>query len=194
MKYLRLLLYILCLFIFSSHLHAYNFLNYSINEGLSHKTVNCIHKDTDGFIWIGTTNGLNRFDGYNFTVFSPQQINNSLFGANIIYKIAEFSDEKLWLATNNGIMFFDKKTETFFSVPLQGQESHSTSISIDTSGTVWACNMSSYIIKITKQKNSYSAEKIYLPLPSELASSLTIWQVEYFDGYVWVCTSQGIIR
>ena len=39
---------------------------YSVNDGLSHNVINCIFQDSEGYIWFGTQNGLNKFDGYNF--------------------------------------------------------------------------------------------------------------------------------
>ena len=47
----------------------YNFSKLTTNNGLSHNQINSILKDTDGFLWFGTTSGLNRYDGYSFKIY-----------------------------------------------------------------------------------------------------------------------------
>ncbi len=67
---------------------------YGIEEGLSHRDVQCIHQDREGFIWLGTKYGLNRFDGYQFTWYTEEK--NGL-QSNEINHILEDSDGRLWL-------------------------------------------------------------------------------------------------
>ncbi|GAA4451429.1 two-component regulator propeller domain-containing protein [Nibrella saemangeumensis] len=88
------------------------FTHFSINEGLSHSRIHCIHQDREGFMWFGTSNGLNRFDGYTFTVYQPdpKDPQHSL-RHNIIWDICEDQTGKLWIATvGEGIHQVDKRT------------------------------------------------------------------------------------
>lgn len=85
MKYTVLILFLSLAFyseaIFSQEL-SYNIKHYKINSGLSQNTVMSIYQDSKGFIWAGTKNGLNRFDGSNFKVYQrgdlPGDLKNSI--------------------------------------------------------------------------------------------------------------------
>jgi ligand-binding sensor domain-containing protein len=72
-------------------------------DGLSNNAVLSIHQDREGFIWFGTWEGLNKFDGYNFTVFQPDPNNaEQTLSHNTISDIEEDNAGNLWLATRGG--------------------------------------------------------------------------------------------
>ncbi|MEP7144326.1 MAG: two-component regulator propeller domain-containing protein [Ferruginibacter sp.] len=71
-------------------------------NGLSHNKVNCIMQDRRGFIWIGTDDGLNRYDGHNFTIFRHQPNNATTLSGNIITDLLEDEKGILWIATADG--------------------------------------------------------------------------------------------
>jgi ligand-binding sensor domain-containing protein/signal transduction histidine kinase/DNA-binding response OmpR family regulator len=75
---------------------------YTVNEGLSQNTVQRIFKDSKGFMWFGTWNGLNRFDGYEFTVYKHDKSQKSLSG-NFIYSLEEDHFGNIWIGTDNGL-------------------------------------------------------------------------------------------
>jgi ligand-binding sensor domain-containing protein/signal transduction histidine kinase len=81
----------------------YIFTNYSINNGLSQSVVNCLFQDSKGYIWIGTQNGLNRFNGETFDVYIYNPADSSSISNNWIYAIAEDSDGNLWIGTKGGL-------------------------------------------------------------------------------------------
>src|SRR5688572_20719067 len=74
----------------------------SVQNGLSHPKVNCIIEDKRGFIWIGTDDGLNRYDGRYFTVYRHQPGNNTSISGNIINDLLEDEEGILWIATADG--------------------------------------------------------------------------------------------
>ena len=71
-------------------------------NGLSNNKVHCILRDKRGFMWIGTNDGLNRFDGNNFVVFRNRPGDNTSISGNIITDIIEDKNEVLWIATADG--------------------------------------------------------------------------------------------
>src|SRR5690606_35897651 len=82
-------------------------------QGLPDNNVEVIFKDSDGFIWFGTRNGLCRFDGYTFTVFKKHEGGNSISG-NRILDIAEDDEGFLWIGTyKNGLNKLNKYTGQF---------------------------------------------------------------------------------
>ena len=109
-------LVLLIVIIIQSSFTAYSKIdNYKINyyktdQGLSQNNVECIFRDSRGFIWIGTHYGLNRFDGYSFITYHK---NNSTISDGYINAITEDNNGNLWIATRNGINLFDFQHETF---------------------------------------------------------------------------------
>jgi ligand-binding sensor domain-containing protein/signal transduction histidine kinase len=81
----------------------YVFTNYSINNGLSQSVVNCIFQDSRDYIWIGTQNGLCRFNGESFNVFTYNPADSGSISNNWIYAIAEDRDHNLWIGTKGGL-------------------------------------------------------------------------------------------
>lgn len=102
-----------CVFYVNAGQDNIRFETIGLEQGLSQQNVRAIHQDSEGFMWFGTQEGLNRFDGYQFKVFSHKLSDPDSIGSSFIYSIDETSDGKLWLATNAGISVFDKSTQTF---------------------------------------------------------------------------------
>lgn len=107
-------------------------------NGLSQGTVKCFMQDDNGFIWVGTRNGLNRFDGYDFTVFKNIPGDNQSLSNNHVTDLKKTKDEKLWIATwGNGINLFDLKKQKF-SRPFNSLENEFIHCILeDHSGNLW---------------------------------------------------------
>src|SRR6185312_9893776 len=71
-------------------------------NGLSHNHVNCILQDHRGFIWLGTDDGLNRYDGNNFEIFRHEPNNAATISGNMITDMVEDKQGVLWIATADG--------------------------------------------------------------------------------------------
>ncbi|MCZ4694939.1 hypothetical protein DWB61_08050 [Ancylomarina euxinus] len=85
----------------------------TINDGLSLSSVYCIFQDSKGFMWFGTEDGLNRYDGQNFTIYRSKSNNVNSIAYKWIEKIIEDSSGKLWFASQGGLTHFDMETEKF---------------------------------------------------------------------------------
>ena len=79
--------------------------NLTTENGLSDNRVTCFHKDKKGFMWIGTRNGLNRYDGHSFKIFRPAAGNS--ISNEIINDIDEDSKGRIWVATMEGLNIYD---------------------------------------------------------------------------------------
>ncbi len=102
----------------SESLHAQQqdlkFTNITIEDGLSHSKVNCIYQDSQGFLWFGTNEGLNKYDGYTFTVFQPDPDDPHSISANLIRCILEDSKGNLWIGTEaGGLNRYDRNYKLF---------------------------------------------------------------------------------
>jgi signal transduction histidine kinase/ligand-binding sensor domain-containing protein len=98
---------------FHAAAQQYFFSGYSIEDGLSQSVVNCIFQDSRGYIWIGTQNGLNRFDGYNFGVYTYNPGDSTSIANNWIYGIAEDQEFNLWIGTKGGLIKYIRKENRF---------------------------------------------------------------------------------
>jgi len=122
----------------------YYFQQYDVTSGLSDNSVFSIFQDSQGFMWFGTKNGLNRFDGNswkNYNSDSQGQTDQKL-GNNFVYFITESLDSTLWVGTAEGIYLFDKKKEKFKRLDTttsDGRKIEGTisSIARDNSGNMW---------------------------------------------------------
>lgn len=87
---------------------------FTITEGLSNNSVKTIFQDSRGFLWIGTQDGLNRYDGYNFEVFKSGGENGESLAGNCITAIEEDRNGNIWIGTShNGISILLNNTGTF---------------------------------------------------------------------------------
>ena len=90
----------------------YQFVRYNTEKGLSHNQVNCFLKDSRGFVWIGTANGLNRFDGYSFRVFKHDPADSASISDHQVNALFEDPQGYIWINTRLGFDIYDPVTET----------------------------------------------------------------------------------
>jgi len=89
------------------------FTRITTDQGLSDLQVPAIVQDHAGFIWFGTTNGLNRYDGYNIVTYRNDSENPYSLSGNFIEALYEDRSGTLWVGTRSGLNAFDRRTERF---------------------------------------------------------------------------------
>lgn len=87
--------------------------HYSTKDGLSNGYINTILQDSKGFIWIGTSNGLNRFDGISFKNYYFNIKDTTSIPGTGVTNITEDSEHNLWVMTVNGLCVYDRKKDNF---------------------------------------------------------------------------------
>ncbi|MET3877438.1 signal transduction histidine kinase/ligand-binding sensor domain-containing protein/DNA-binding response OmpR family regulator [Chitinophaga sp. OAE865] len=133
----------------------YQFNRIDINQGLSNNQVNCIFRDSTGFMWIGTVSGLNRFDGYHFTVYQHDLRDTTSVADNNISRIMAGPGQQLWIQTRAGINIYDPVTARFNRRPekILGQWGFPgntvTDIVKDPSGGYWFLHPSAGIFLVS---------------------------------------------
>ena len=133
----RLVLIVILGTVYSSAIFAqdYSFKNYKAENGLSHNTVLCSLQDERGFVWFGTKDGLNRFDGYTFKHFRKDSQQANSLGSNFIECISEYNNLIL-VGTDNGLYIYDESKETFQLVK-QSLNLPILDIESDNDGNIW---------------------------------------------------------
>src|SRR3954452_13039891 len=90
---------------------------YSTEQGLSHQRVTAMVKDKEGFMWFGSWDGINRFDGHSFVSYKSSPGDMSRLGNDRIDQIVEDQADHLWIQSYDKQVYrFDKKTEQFLPV------------------------------------------------------------------------------
>jgi signal transduction histidine kinase/ligand-binding sensor domain-containing protein len=120
----------------SSCFGQYYFKQYQVGDGLTHNAVTAIIQDSKGLMWIGTRNGLNRFDGYTFKTCTYAKDNFGRIGNNIINTIAEDKNGMIWVGTGKGLFKYDPYKELVFEIEAAPKEFTSNLI-IDRNNNLW---------------------------------------------------------
>lgn len=168
---------------------------WSIKDGLSQGVVNSITQDRQGLIWFATEDGLNRFDGYSFTVFQYDPDNKTSIADNFVQSIFKDSDGILWVSSRKGLMEFDPYHETFslYQHDFQHQKNNVSNdvsyITEGSSGNLWLSLYGSGFASFNKDKKTFVS---YTPdnLPG-LTSEKTVAILEDNFGLLWVATQDG---
>ncbi len=168
----------------------YLFENISIPEGLSNSTVNYIFQDSNGFLWISTADGLNRYDGNNVKVFKNDPNDSTTIPTNDCYSVAEDSDGFIWIGVSNNIIAkYDPKNVTFQSYHIE--TAGVTTISVfysalyDNKGNLWFVTTNHGIQKFNKSKNKF--EQIQLDVSNKNAQWGNIYSIaELKNGSILV--------
>ncbi|PKP03200.1 MAG: hypothetical protein CVU11_09120 [Bacteroidetes bacterium HGW-Bacteroidetes-6] len=171
-------------------------LNYQ--RGLSQNTIQCLLQDSRGFIWIGTWDGLNRFDGYQFMVYKPDynrpkgKISNETINA-----LVEDKNGNIWAGTDKGLNMYQFKTDSFktyfysfYNINSLPSDSIS-SLVFDKSGVLWIgtsrglCSYEAETGKFTTYHyNTYNPNTI----PHDIINDLMLDE----NNRLWVSTPRGI--
>jgi ligand-binding sensor domain-containing protein/signal transduction histidine kinase len=130
----RLLLLILLPAVHTASGQPYYFKHYQVENGLSNNTVYCSIQDKKGFLWFGTKEGLNRFDGYRFKLFKSGNEDNNLLKKDFVFCLYADTANHLWVGTMNGLYQFDYAKERL--VPLVALP-EVNDILMDRQGQLW---------------------------------------------------------
>ena len=161
----------------------------SIEDGLSQSTVSTITQDNSEFLWFGTLDGLNRYDGYNFKKYYTSKDSNSI-PSNIITKILNDRENILWIATKKGLCKYNKLKDNFIRIIDNNTLIHEKSIIDikDYGNNLWIATKNKLFL-LNKSTNTIKDIK----LPKELDNK-TIANIYYFNAYIWIISDKMIIR
>jgi ligand-binding sensor domain-containing protein/signal transduction histidine kinase len=116
----------------------------NINDGLSQGMINCMVQDHYGFMWFGTKDGLNRYDGYHFVVYRHDAADTASIADNFIQSVFEDSKGRLWIGTaSQGLDLLNRETETFTHFRHSDNndgtitDDHIVAVTEDHDGAIW---------------------------------------------------------
>lgn len=170
-----------------------NFKNITIEDGLSQASAEVVFQDSKGYIWIGTNDGLNRYNGYDFKVYSYERESKNSIVNNYIIDIKEDEKGNIWVGTANGVSKIDTKNDCITNY-LEGEENGN--LSNYNIGDILITKDGRVIIATSNGLNIYNEkedkfERI-LQNESDLTSQLINGIVEDDEGNIWIGTKNGL--
>jgi signal transduction histidine kinase/ligand-binding sensor domain-containing protein len=178
--------------------YNFSFENISTDAGLSSAAVNCIIQDRTGFIWLGTEDGLNRYDGYGFKVYRNIPGDTLSLSNNYIWTICEDKAGQLWIATESGgLNRFDPVTEKFYRYKNNPDDPASLNSNIlqtvfcDDEDNIWAGTWGNGINLLDRRTNTF------IRFSNNPSDSTTLNDNKIFSffqdskGNIWAATDGG---
>lgn len=184
LKRLLIIFFIGCVAAPAANSQAYYFRHYQVENGLSNNTVFCCVQDKQGFLWMGTKDGLNRFDGYTFKVFRNDADDSMSIGDNFIRSLYLDAGNILYAGTRNGVYCYNAAMENFSLVYKTSGEVRD--IKKDAAGNLWFVSGQSLIQFNGQTKKA----QVFKPENYFAATSVCIGA----DKNVWVATANGMLQ
>ena len=172
------------------------FTHLSTEQGLSQSRVDHMLQDRRGFIWIGTYNGLNRYDGYRFKTYKLDPNNPNSLGGLLVFALFEDRSGILWIGTDQGLDRFDPATERFTHFRadpdnpggLSGFPEHITQ---DRDGMLWLATHEG-LDRLDPASGRFTHYRNNPSDPHSLSSNDVRFVLEDRQGTLWVATAAGL--
>ncbi len=168
------------------------FKHLTVSNGLLNNNITALCKDADGFIWIGTQLGLQRYDGTRFKNYIANSRDTAALHTDAIACIFEDSKRRLWIGTNDGAYLLDRSTGRFYNYNLYAAAGNTIraiwKITEDRSGAIWIAGHDGYF-KLDEHTNQFVAYNTILGIkPNEPTGTLTIDE----QNNLWLHMASGL--
>ena len=174
----------------------YQFRHYSVKDGLSQNTVMAILQDHKGFMWFGTWDGLNKFDGNQFTIYKSYPGDKSAISTNRIDFLYEDKNEFIWMQTYDGSYHrFDPRTETFQSLPNKTEIRRGKYCFLEANDRkIWIVTNDQGLMCVTSNPDNGQMDvSLYESEGDKVITNDTVYFViQDATGLIWVGTQNGL--
>jgi two-component system, sensor histidine kinase and response regulator len=193
--WLLILLYIPASNLYSLPAEKLNFTHITTDEGLSLSTVTSILQDSKGFMWFGTYDGLNKYDGYDFTIYRHDPNDPSSLVSNQIKSLYEDNEGNLWITTFSGIARYDYDKDRFINYNTRNgynlDKLDTWNILKDSKGNFWLSTNDNGLVLYDETKNTATVYNAAPGKKGALQSNIIRQVFEDSRGNLWVATENG---
>jgi len=180
---------------------AIDFKRLTLEDGLSQSTINCILQDVQGFMWFGTQDGLNRYDGYEFKVYRHDSENPHSLSNNYILGCERDRRDVVWLVTRDGTLHrYEPETERFVRYtlaledPFQQMGGEFTTLHGDAQGRLWIGTFGDGLVRYDPEEDSFTYYRHDPDDHTSLSHRVVSHVYEDHEGVIWVGTEGGLNR
>ena len=169
-----------------------------MEDGLSDDYVTAILQDRKGYMWFGTSNGLNKYDGYSFTKYLFDPTDSNSLSQNLVYTIWEDNQGYIWVGTFEGLCRFDKQTEKFTRYKpdpkAQFPDPNICAINEDNTGMMWVGNASGGLCRFDKETGKFLPENFFPKQTDDKGTLHGMITTLYKDpkGTLWIGSVTGL--
>jgi signal transduction histidine kinase/ligand-binding sensor domain-containing protein/DNA-binding response OmpR family regulator len=174
-----------------------NFEHFGTQDGLSQINVNCILQDSRGFMWIGTRNGLNRYDGYKFIVYRYDSKDEHSLSNNMVNDLVEDANGNVWIATPNGLNRYDRKKGIFTRFTHNAHNNNSLAsnvinrLAFDNNGALWIATQVDGLDCFDLKKNKFIHHTHSGSVTGAIDDNNIRTVYKDSQGHLWVGTANG---
>ncbi|MPQ44229.1 sensor histidine kinase [Clostridium tarantellae] len=170
-----------------------NFNKVTILDGMSQSSAQHIFQDSKGYMWIGTSDGLNRYNGHDFNIYSYKRNNDNTISSNNIKAIVEDKENNLWISTSNGLNRISLSNNNIKRYIAKREEGHISSnlieeLLVDSKGRLWICTRDGLNL-YNKETDSFKR----IGYEDEILSDQWTHVLEEdIYGRIWIGTKNGL--
>jgi PAS domain S-box-containing protein len=167
-------------------------------HGLSQSSVNCILQDRNGLMWFGTWDGLNKYNGYDFTVFRPVTGDSTSISNNVIRTIFEDSNGDLWIGTERGLNKYNQEADNFTRYCSSNTDTATLSDNIvlaiieDNKNQLWVGTKGGGLCSYNKESNNF--KRFYNTCSPESNNIHVIIEDNLNRDFLWIGTDEGLFK
>ena len=190
---------VMCLVLRAGNGMEHKFRYYTDNSGLSSNTIQCLYQDDKGYVWVGTADGLDRFNSYDFTNYRSDYRRRNTLENNCIYSLCGEgfpNGDRIWVGTSDGVYIFDSKDESFVHLPILGSDGRERrnllvySLAADVAGNMWIGTLGDGLYRYSLKSGTfehYNAAKY----PEAFSSDVIVKILLDHDNNIWVASGGG---
>jgi ligand-binding sensor domain-containing protein/signal transduction histidine kinase len=178
--------------------HQLPFDHITTRDGLSQDIITCIAQDAKGFMWFGTEDGLNRYDGYSIRVYKSNPPDSTTLAWNSVNAMLVGREGRLWVSAS-GVNLYDERTDRFIRFvnsptnPFSLPNNHVTAFSQDSTGALWAATDEG-IARLDLPSRRWTRYRHNPNDAATLGSNLALSLMTDRSGTLWVGTQDGLDR
>jgi signal transduction histidine kinase/ligand-binding sensor domain-containing protein len=159
-------------------------------DGLSQRWVRCIYQDDIGYMWFGTADGLNRYDGSEFRIYGPDHNNKYSIGNMVINQISKKSEDEMWICTDEGLYIYKQYLNQFHLFPFLIHKSIQCILE-DSRGNLWIGTYAG-LYKINQKDNIQLSYYNNETDPLSISSNRIRCLYEDSRENIWIGTEYGL--